>query len=332
MQTRRTRFLPKALTIELRLLPWRLLGASLLGISAACWLALISWSYADPTSNYVTLSQPHNWLGHRGASVADRLMQCFGLASPFLILPLAALGLRIAGGHRPSRPWRRAGYWAAAALILPAFFATFPAPGRWVLDSSLGGIVGDFIANRVGKLLPLLPGVLLWPAFGLLFLVAGAWCAFRACGLTAKALSIALHGETAAKAAALGSFEPDAAPKAASEPLTSKVTSWVTRFSSSSRALTLSRAPREYMMTKVRTEPRLPSVAEKPQRQDIAVAEKPRRQDVAEAEKKRAGAPSPFADWGSRPAPPSGLLYRRSEQCRRRHGSGRAHPAAAAGS
>ncbi|MGB9163835.1 MAG: DNA translocase FtsK 4TM domain-containing protein, partial [Rhodomicrobium sp.] len=93
MQTRRTRFLPKALTVELRRLPWRLLGASLVGIAAACWLALISWSYGDPSPSYATLAQPHNWLGRRGASVADALMQSFGLASPFLVLPLAALGL-----------------------------------------------------------------------------------------------------------------------------------------------------------------------------------------------------------------------------------------------
>ncbi len=63
METRRTRFLPKAIAVELRRLPWRLLGASLVGISVACWLALISWSYADPTPSYVTSAQPHNWLG-----------------------------------------------------------------------------------------------------------------------------------------------------------------------------------------------------------------------------------------------------------------------------
>ena len=87
--------MPKALTVELRRLPWRLLGASLIGIALACWLALISWSYGDPSPSYATLAQPHNWLGRRGASVADALMQSFGLAASVLILPLAALGIRI---------------------------------------------------------------------------------------------------------------------------------------------------------------------------------------------------------------------------------------------
>src|SRR6516162_4246732 len=166
MQTKRTRFLPKALTVELRRLPWRLLGASLVGIAVACWLALISWSYGDPSPSYATLAQPHNWLGRRGASVADALMQSFGLAAPFLVLPLAALGIRIAGGRVPLRPRLRVFYWVASLLAVPAFFAMFPAPARWLLDSGLGGIVGDFVAARVAKLSSFIPRAALWPGFG----------------------------------------------------------------------------------------------------------------------------------------------------------------------
>ncbi len=291
MQTRRTRFLPKALTVELRRLPWRLLGASLVGIAIACWLALISWSYGDPSPSYATLAQPHNWLGRRGASVADALMQSFGLASPFLVLPLAALGLRIAGGHFPLRPRLRAIYWAAAALAVPAFFAAFPTPARWLLDSGLGGIVGDFIAARFAKLSTLFPRAVLWPSFGLLFLAAGAWCVFRACGLSPKALSIALRGEPRKVGAAPPKSEKAQEPQsAAASTLTRKVTSWVTRFSPRDKALTVIGPAREYWLTRI--EPRLaPAKLE------------PRRTDVASPKPVRNGAPSPFANWGSRPGP-----------------------------
>jgi S-DNA-T family DNA segregation ATPase FtsK/SpoIIIE len=299
MQTRRTRFLPKALTVELRRLPWRLLGVSLVGIAAAIWLALISWSYGDPSPSYATFSQPHNWLGRRGASVADGLMQAFGLASPFLVLPLAALGSRIAGGNLPLRPRLRAMYWAAACLAAPAFFAMFPTPPRWVLNTGLGGIVGDFAAGRVAKLSPVVSHIILWPGFALLFLPLGAWCLFRACGLNAKALSLAFHP------AADEDDDPSAfkvrAASADDGALISKLTSWVKFISPRDRALTVSEQPREFWMTQARREPRLTP----------AKMERPRAQTPAAAKEPRGTSPSPFANWGSRPvqaaaAPASG--------------------------
>ncbi len=102
MQRRQTRFLPKALAAELRRLPWRLLGLLLLAIAAACWLALVSWSYVDPGPNYATEARPQNWLGYWGSGIADALTQAFGLSAAILILPIAALGLQIAQGDLPS--------------------------------------------------------------------------------------------------------------------------------------------------------------------------------------------------------------------------------------
>ncbi len=293
MQAKRTRFLPKALTVELRRLPWRVLGGSLVGIAVACWLSLISWSYADPSPNYATLAQPHNWLGHRGASVADGLMHAFGLASPFLILPLAALGFRVAGGHLPLRPRLRSLYWAASALAVPAFFAMFPAPSRWVLDAGLGGMAGDFMAARVGKLSNVVPAQALWPCFAAIFFPLGVWCIFRACGLSARALSLAFHaGPGMETAPTTFPGAPEAFTDRGAGTLVSKATSWVKRFALRDRALTVASAPREFWMTQARTEPRFAP----------ARAEKPGRQTVATAREARNDVPSPFANWGSRPA------------------------------
>jgi DNA segregation ATPase FtsK/SpoIIIE, S-DNA-T family len=294
MQTKRTRFLPKALTVELRRLPWRVLGASLVGIAAACWLSLVSWSYGDPSPNFATTAPPHNWLGLRGASVADGLMHAFGLASPFLILPLAALGFRVASGHLPLRPRLRAAYWTGAALFVPAFFAMFPAPSRWVLDTGLGGIAGDIVAARVGKLAQAVPAQALWPAFAILFLPVGVWCVFRACGFSAKALTLAFRAAAPAtletRAAAPS---PDAVAEEGDGRLVNKATSWVKRFALRDKALTVTPPPREFWMIQARTEPRFTP----------AKVEKPKSQGVAPMTEPRGAAVSPFADWGSRPAP-----------------------------
>jgi len=80
MQTRRTRFLPKALAVELRRLPWRMLGVWLLALAVAGWLALLSWSFADPSPSNATKLPPHNLLGYQGASFAAFMMEGFGLA------------------------------------------------------------------------------------------------------------------------------------------------------------------------------------------------------------------------------------------------------------
>ncbi|MBT3070721.1 DNA translocase FtsK [Rhodomicrobium sp. Az07] len=285
----RQRFLPKALAAELRRLPWRVLGFSLVAIAIAIWLALISWSYGDPSPSYATTSQPHNWLGHRGASVADAMMQAFGLASPFLVFPISVFGFRISGGHIPSRPRLRLSYWAAAGLLVPAFFAMFPTPKSWVLDTGLGGIAGDFAVALAAKATSAVAPSLLWPLLGLILLPAGGWCLLRACGLNSKVLPAAFQ---------LGSEAPakgKAKAKAKEEPLIDKAAAWAKRVSQQgSGALQAFAHPGDYWLARVRDEtppPAAPSPA------------------PAKAPKKpapKAVEPSPFSDWGSRPSPSFG--------------------------
>src|SRR5262245_14117880 len=135
MYTGPKRFWPKAISIELRRLPWRLLGCLLIVFTPALLLALLSWSFADPSPNYATESDPRNWLGYRGAVAAQTLMEGFGLAAPLIVLPLAALGLHIATGYSPLRLRQRLLFWASALLVAPGFFAMFPAPARWLLGT-----------------------------------------------------------------------------------------------------------------------------------------------------------------------------------------------------
>jgi len=286
------RFLPKALAAELRRLPWRVLGFSLVAIAAAIWLALISWSYGDPSPSYATTSQPHNWLGHRGASVADAMMQAFGLASPFLVFPVSVFGFRISGGNVPSRPRLRLAYWAAAALLAPAFFAMFPTPKSWVLDTGLGGIAGDFAAALAAKATSAIAPWLLWPLLGLILLPAGGWCLLRACGLNSKVLPTAFQMGGEAPARGKGRAKGKAK---AEEPLFDKAANWAKRVSQQgSGALAAFAHPGDYWLARVREEtPPAPASSPAPAKAPRGAAPK-------------AVEPSPFSDWGSRPTPSLG--------------------------
>ena len=191
----------------------------------------------------------------------------------------------------PLRPRLSAIYWALALSPSRGSSPCFQLLARWLLDSGLGGIVGDFIAARVARLSSLIPHAVLWPGFGLLFFAAGAWCVFRACGLTPKILSIALHGEPARNAVP-SKFEAEAEFPSTAPGLTSKVTSWITRLSPRDRAITVLDPVRGSWLTKARVEPHLS------EREEEA-----RTRDAGSQKRARASGPSPFADWGSRPAP-----------------------------
>ncbi len=172
----------------------------------------------------------------------------------------------------------------------------FPATPRWVLDTGLGGMVGDFAASRVAKLSHEIPSALLWPAFALLFLPAGAWFSFRACGLSAKALSLAFDRESASAERAAAFEMPT--EEVAEQKLVNKATSWVKRFALKERALTVISQPREYWMAVARTEPSLTP----------AKMEKPRAKGLATRGQAAASTPSPFANWGSRRSSRSGFV------------------------
>jgi DNA segregation ATPase FtsK/SpoIIIE, S-DNA-T family len=270
MYTGQKRFWPKAVSIELRRLPWRLLGFGLAALAGALLLALLSWSFADPGPNNATDLHPRNWLGYRGASAAQTLMEGFGLAAPLIVLPLAALGLHIAGGYSPLRLRQRLIFWTSALLTAPGFFASLPIPARWLLGTGLGGIFGDFTAGRMAKLSPPIPQPLLWPASALLFFVLGAWCVWRACGLKVQDLALAfepLAGQAGSQPREVAFTDrPDASD------LSKRFTSWAKRLSPRHRMAVQAEGPREFWMQEEKS---------------AAVRDDPSYEGA-----------SPFSDWG----------------------------------
>ena len=289
MQTRRTRFLPKALAVEFRRLPWRLLGLWLFALAVAAWLALLSWSFVDPSPSNATKVPPHNLLGYQGASFAAFMMEGFGLASPFLVLPLAAFGIQIASGHMPLKPRLRLAFWGAALMFAPAFFASLRAPSSWPVRNGLGGMFGDFVTAGVSRFSGAVPPPLLWPLSALVFLVLGGWCVWHASGLSAADFLLAFQGESAKMAAAPGDFrEP-----ASSGGFVRRLTNWVRRLPASDRA---PRGPREFWMTQARTEPTLaPPPAAKPSKRESEIAEAAVAEAAADVEPLFFGVPAKSA-------------------------------------
>ncbi len=266
-----------------------MLGLSLFVLAVAGWVALLSWSFLDPSPSNATVSPPRNLLGYQGASFAAFMMEGFGLAAPLLVLPLAAFGLQIATGHAPLNPRLRLVFWACSFLFAPAFFSSLQPPAGWPLHAGLGGIFGDFAGARVARLETVIPSVMLWPVSALIFLILGAWCVWSASGLSVSDLLLAFEGaawEEKSEQPPQEFGEP-----AANDRLANRFTGWVKQFSPRDKA-PVPGTPREFWMSETRTEPSLSSLpARELQEKNAAIGGV--RADAA---------PPPFVKWKS-PAP-----------------------------
>ncbi|MBI3419050.1 MAG: DNA translocase FtsK 4TM domain-containing protein [Proteobacteria bacterium] len=74
-------------------------GLGLLLLALGCWLALLTYTSADPslnTASNVENETIHNWLGRGGSYTADLLHQGFGFGAYLLVIILAAWAWRVA--------------------------------------------------------------------------------------------------------------------------------------------------------------------------------------------------------------------------------------------
>ena len=124
-------------------------GLALLGLSAACGIALVSWSVQDPSLNYAIQGPVRNLMGRPGAIVADILMQIMGIAAIALLAPPALAGVRLLAGRPLVRARLRLVLWLVGVAAAAAVASTLPTTGRWPLPSGLGGVLGDTITGFV---------------------------------------------------------------------------------------------------------------------------------------------------------------------------------------
>ena len=147
----------------------RLLGVALAG--AGLWLAvaLAGFDPADPSFNHAAKAGAvvRNPAGPIGASAADLLLQTLGLAAWLLPLLAFARGVRLALDRPLAWPWLPLLALPVALLATAAALADRPMPGpaTWPFRVGLGGLVGDYLLNRLrvwidGDVYPWLTGLL----------------------------------------------------------------------------------------------------------------------------------------------------------------------------
>src|SRR6476646_6976820 len=101
-------------------------GLALLGLSAACGIALVSWSVQDPSLNYAIQGPVRNLMGRPGAIVADILMQIMGIAAIALLAPPALAGVRLLAGRPLVRARLRLVLWLVGVAAAAAVASTLP--------------------------------------------------------------------------------------------------------------------------------------------------------------------------------------------------------------
>jgi S-DNA-T family DNA segregation ATPase FtsK/SpoIIIE len=132
-------------------------GLALLFLAVASLLSLLSYSAADPSVNATAAGVDdggadgsHNWFGWIGASLANLLLQSFGVLAFVAPIPLALYGWqRLRHRGLPGNPWQIAGY-VTLALAVAALLALIYDPIRYGGDAfRAGGFVGLWSANAM---------------------------------------------------------------------------------------------------------------------------------------------------------------------------------------
>ncbi|MBN9309080.1 DNA translocase FtsK, partial [Devosia sp.] len=128
-------------------IPYRLLGAIVLGLVGLVLIALATWSVDDPSFSYASGQPARNWLGFPGAVIADIAFQVFGLGVIPLVVPPALWGWALLRQRVPSRMPLRLPAWIAAGVLSCGLFSFIAAPESWPLPTGLGGLVGQSFTN-----------------------------------------------------------------------------------------------------------------------------------------------------------------------------------------
>ncbi|WP_445322312.1 DNA translocase FtsK 4TM domain-containing protein [Roseixanthobacter pseudopolyaromaticivorans] len=124
-------------------------GAALLTASLFALTSMVTWTASDPSLSNASGAEVKNLLGRPGAIVADLLMQGLGLASLFLLLPLAYWGWRLLT-YRPLRGEQlRAGALTLGVLGMSALLSALPTFGAWPVPTGLGGVIGDLFPRLI---------------------------------------------------------------------------------------------------------------------------------------------------------------------------------------
>ena len=163
MQVERSGLEPRPLLpapLEERLRGWlmKITGLALVLLALAGWVAVMSWSAADPSLTHATSGATRNLLGPVGAIFSDLVLQTVGFAAVIAFLGPAWSGIELILNERIERPKMRTLLFGLSLGVLAGALSSVPPPLSWPLNHGLGGAVGDMtftaLAGIIGLLLP----------------------------------------------------------------------------------------------------------------------------------------------------------------------------------
>ena len=129
----------------------RLCGVASTVVGAVLLAILATYHAADPSFDTAGPGPTHNLLGAVGANFADIGFQSLGVGAWALALLLIGAGVaRVINGAPPRKPARLTLRFILAAIGIVALAGAAsipPPPASWPLAGSLGGMMGDGVAN-----------------------------------------------------------------------------------------------------------------------------------------------------------------------------------------
>ena len=180
------RILPKSLQQFLINRFLEILGLMIIALVVFIAIAIFSWSATDPSLNHATSDMVQNNLGLTGAYVSDFLIQTFGLAVVFLLIPIILAGVSLTRHKQIKRPVLRTIAWAFAGFFIAGSLSAIPAFTGWPLKMGLGGIAGDVTITIISDLLGSSVNVVSKSIAAILLAVMGLALGLYACGLRFK--------------------------------------------------------------------------------------------------------------------------------------------------
>ncbi len=176
------RLLPETLEGQLRRTAGRVVGAVILLVVAALWVALLSWSVSDPSLTHATGGAARNWAGPLGAVASDLMLQMLGLGAAFALLVPMFWALELVASADPVRLRGKLLLYPLAVLTLSGALSALWTPASWPLHHGFGGIVGDLVYSLAANLLSFLNPKRSGAVAGLLLFGGGAALLARSLG------------------------------------------------------------------------------------------------------------------------------------------------------
>lgn len=128
-----------------------LTGVGLIASACLYLVALGSYTPTDPSLNAATDAEVINLMGTTGASVADLMVQTFGLIAIVPAIAAIAWGQLLIRKLGVGQVWLRSVLILAALLLLAIATASIPPFASWPLAAGLGGVAGEVLLGRIAS-------------------------------------------------------------------------------------------------------------------------------------------------------------------------------------